>query len=373
MNEPQPFKALYNVAMATDMAEKIAGIETRFDQAGFVEQIAASVDTLELKGRINLFAAALRDHLPPDYPEALAILLKLLGPSGDYSEGMFNDGWQLMPIAAFVERYGLDYLHESLAAMHAITQRNTAEFAIRPFIERYPDELLATLRRWTSDRSEHVRRLVSEGTRTRLPWAARLPAFIADPAPVLELLELLRDDPSLYVRKSVANNLNDIAKDHPDFVLATLTRWNADASDGTRWIIRHALRTLIKQGHPEALELLGVGAAQIRLVALRLDPDPLPFDGTLTVDLTLQSEESAPQQCIIDYVMHFMGANGRMRPKVFKLRSLTIKPGETVQLRQRHSFRPITIRRYYPGRHRAEIQVNGTLLGGADFTLAAPE
>ncbi|GAB4446589.1 MAG: DNA alkylation repair protein [Chloroflexi bacterium OHK40] len=286
---------------------------------------------------------------------------------------MFTDGWYLMPVAAFVEHYGLEHVDISLQAMHAITQRHTAEFAIRPFLLRYPEQTLATLRAWAHDPSFHVRRLVSEGTRPRLPWAARLPAFVADPTPVLELLETLKDDTSAYVRKSVANNLNDIARDHPERVLATLTRWQRGASDERRWVIRHALRTLVKQGHPEALRLLGADAPEVELIALELTPTALRIGETLRIAVTLRSTAATPQHLIVDYVLHLPGARGRTRRNVFKLRSQTTAGGETLRLVKRHSFAIVSVRRLYPGRHRIAIQVNGVVLGEATVDLHGAE
>jgi 3-methyladenine DNA glycosylase AlkC len=368
--EPQPFKLHFGPQLVQDLAARISAVYSGFPAAAFVARVTPQLDSLELKGRVAAIAAGLRDHLPPAYPEAVAILVAILGPPiGAEEEGMFDDGWHLMPVAAFVEHYGLEHLDESLAAMHAITQRHTAEFAIRPFLIRYPAPTLATLERWASDPSFHVRRLVSEGARTRLPWAGRLPAFIADPRPVLALLERLKDDPSPYVRRSVANNLNDIAKDHPELALATLARWSEGADDTRRALIRHALRTLVKQGRPEALALLGAGEPQVELVALEVAPARVAIGQSLTLAVQLQSTAAAPQQLVVDYVLHMPGANGRRRSKVFKLRSQSLGPGERLQLSRRHSFVPVTVRRLYPGTHRIEVQVNGRILGGAEFEL----
>lgn len=370
MSEPQNFKYYFNRDMVQGIASQLQTAYPDFNQASFLEQVMTELDALELKARVNLIAKAMRDHLPSDYPTALTIAESMLGEPTAYFDGMFNSGWRLMVLAAFVEHYGLDHLEESLAAMYKITQQHTAEFTIRPYLQRHQEAVLARLQAWVHDPSEHVRRLVSEGTRTRLPWSARLPQFIADPTPVLALLEQLRDDPSLYVRRSVANNLNDIAKDHPDLVIATLQRWSQGASEERQWIVRHTLRSLVKQGHRDALALMGVSPANIELLNLTLDPDPLPFNGTLTIKLELRNTDQQAHNCIIDYLVYFVGARGQQRSKVFKLRQIQLAAGERIALQQRHSFRPITIRRYYPGQHRVEIQVNGTIVGGADFTLA---
>lgn len=363
------FKEYYNQELLEQLAASLTAVYPAFPGQAFVHETAPQLAALELKGRVAAIAAALRRHLPPAYPAALAILVQILGPEHSESEGMFTDGWYLMPVAAFVEYYGLDHPQESLAALNAITRRHTAEFAVRPFIERYPEQTLAVLEQWAADPSFHLRRLVSEGTRTRLPWAARLPRFIDDPAPVLALLERLKDDPVEYVRRSVANNLNDLAKDHPDLVLATLERWSHNAGIERRRIIRHALRSLVKQGHPTALRLLGAEAPLVELEYFSLSPASLPIGASLSLELALRNHAGEPQHLVIDYVMHLAGANGRPRRKVFKLRSQKLAPGERLQLRKSHSFAVVSVRRYYPGPQRIDLQVNGLVLAGADFEL----
>ncbi len=368
--EWQPFKHHFGPDMVADLARRIGAVAPSFPQAAFVAAVAPHLEPLELKARVAVIAAGLRTYLPPDYPAALQVLLATLGPPHTEAEGMFTDGWHLMPLAAFVEYHGLDYVEESLAAMHAITQRHTAEYAIRPFLMRYPERTLRTLQGWVTDPSFHVRRLVSEGTRPRLPWAARLPQFIADPAPVLDLLERLKDDPSAYVRKSVANNLNDIARDHPDLALATLARWHEGAGPERVAIIRHALRTLVKQGHPTALALLGAGAPQVALVALELAPARVAVGDTATLSVTLRSTAPTAQLLVVDYVLRMPGARGTTRAKVFKLRSKWLAPGATLHVQKRHSFAPVGVRPVYPGPHTVSIQVNGVELGAVAFEVA---
>ncbi len=361
--ESQPFKQHFGPDLVGDLARRIGAVEPSFPQAAFVAAVAPQLEPLELKARVAVIAAGLRAHLPPDYPAALEVLLAILGPPLAENEGMFSDGWHVMPLAAFVEHYGLDHVEESLVAMHAITQRHTAEYAIRPFLARYPQRILQTLQVWVNDPSFHVRRLVSEGTRPRLPWAARLPQFIADPTPVLGLLEHLKDDPSAYVRTSVANNLNDIARDHPDLALATLARWREGASAERARVVRHALRTLVKQGHPVALELLGAGAPQVTLEALELTPTRVAVGGAVTLSVTLRSTAPSPQLLVVDYVLRMPGARGASRAKVFKLRSQWLEPGAILHVQKRHSFAPVGGRPVYPGAHAIAVQVNGVALG----------
>lgn len=370
MAETQPFKNYYGVELAQDLAVRITAVYPDFPAGPFIEQVAAQVEPLELKARVAVIAAALRANLPAPYLEALRVLLAILGPPNSDEEGMFTAGYHLMPVAYFVEVYGLDHFDESMAALYEITQRHTAEYAIRPYLERYPQPALTLLERWAGDQSAHVRRLVSEGTRPRLPWASRLPAFMADPDPVLRLLEQLKNDPSAYVRKSVANNLNDIGKAHPELVLATLTRWSQHSSDKTRWIIGHALRNFVKQGHRQALALLGFEQPQaVQLQRFKVDPASLKIGDSLTLSFNLQNQAAVPQQLVIDYIIHLRKANGQLNPKVFKLGVYQLDPGQTIEVQKKHSFRPVTTRRYYAGQQRVELQVNGLTLGGVDFNL----
>lgn len=373
MGESTAFKDYYDEAMARRLAADIRQVYPAFDAAGFVQQVASQLAPLELKARVAMFAAALRDHLPPHYPDAVAILLQILGDELVEEKGMFNDAWFLMPVAQFVEDYGLDHFDESMQAMMEITKRNSAEFAIRPYLQRYPGRVLPILHEWTRHSSPHVRRLVSEGTRPRLPWAGRLPQFIADPAPTLALLEKLKDDPSEYVRRSVSNHLNDIAKDHPQLVIETCRRWWADGSPQRRWIVQRALRTLVKDGHPDALAVLGYGPPQVDLTDFTVAPDPLHLGDSLQLTFTLQSGSAAEQNLVIDFVIHFVKANGQTSGKVFKLKTAVLAPHQSLTITKSHPIRPITTRSYYAGTHTVEIQINGQIIGRRSFELLLPE
>lgn len=369
MEESTLFKDQYNVGLAERMAARITAVAPSFDGAAFVAQIRPQLDGQEMKARTLIFTQALHDHLPPDFPAAWAVLQATLDAELIETEGVFNDGWHYWPMAQFIELYGLEHFEVSMQAMAEITKRHTAEFAIRPFLIRYPERTLAVLHEWTQDENPHVRRLVSEGTRPRLPWGMRLHQFIADPTPTLALLEKLQNDPSEYVRRSVANHLNDITKDNPQLVLDTLTRWQENPTPERQGITRHALRSLVKAGDPAALALLGYGPVQVTVPQLTVSPDPLFFGHTLGIAFSLQSESDDVQACVVDYVIHFMKANGRTAPKVFKLRNISLDGRQMLAIRKNHAFKPITTRRYYPGWHRLEIQVNGQTLAGADFEL----
>jgi 3-methyladenine DNA glycosylase AlkC len=233
---------------------------------------------------------------------------------------------------------------------------------------------LATLRDWAADPYYHVRRLATEGARPRLPWAMRLPALIADPTPLLPILELLKDDGSEYVRRSVANNLNDIAKDHPDTVAGIARTWLAGATTERSRLVRHGCRTLIKQGHKGTLSALGYERPRLSPMRLEILTPTVRFGEALRFNISLASEDQdQDQDLIIDYVVHHRKANGKTTPKVFKWMTINLKAGASHDAVRKHAMRPITTRVYYPGAHRLEIVANGEILGGGDFQLDMPD
>ncbi|MBL8960222.1 MAG: DNA alkylation repair protein [Gemmatimonadetes bacterium] len=331
-----------------------------FDGKAFARDALRGLEALELLPRGTHIAGAMRRHLPAAYPEAVRVLVDSLGPPLGESDLTGMAVFRYLPYVAFIREYGVDHFEESMAAQHALTQRFTAEWCIRPFIERYPDATLARLREWAIDSNVHVRRLVSEGTRPRLPWAPQLKAFMADPAPTLALLEMLKDDPERYVQRSVANHLNDIAKDHPDRVVAVARDWSRGASEGRAWIVQHALRSLIKRGHRGALTLLGGGAKPaVRVGRATFTPARVRVGQVVRFAFTLTSTSRRTQELIVDYTVHFVKADGSTKPKVFKLAKCTLAPGERVNLSGRVSLAVHTTRKPYPGRHRVDAQVNG--------------
>jgi 3-methyladenine DNA glycosylase AlkC len=371
---PSAFKDFFNKALVEDMAHHLHRVWPDFDKKTFVADALKNFSALELKQRAHQIAAALGVHLPKDVPKALRTVTAALRPlrangelDPDPKKGIA--GWAILPFGEYVAAHGLDHPKNSLAALRELTIRSTSEFAIRPFVIRHADETLRTLKAWAKDKNEHVRRLVSEGTRPRLPWGMQLKAFVKDPAPILPLLEALRDDPSEYVRRSVANSLNDIAKDHPDLVAALAGRWLKDASDERARLVRHACRTLIKAGHRATLTALGFAPmAKVKLAKFTLSPADLTFGNSLSLNVVLVSTARTPQKIVLDYVVHHRKKNGTS-PKVFKWKTFTIAPGETAKLEKKHAIRRITTRVYYPGEHKVEVMANGKVLGGKGFAL----
>jgi 3-methyladenine DNA glycosylase AlkC len=361
-------KDMVDRQLVEQIAARLIVIHPEFDHASFVASVVTELDTLALKARHQLIAAKLREYLPAHYPSALRILLAALDEERGFAP-ITNAGLRLMAIPRFIERYGVAHPAVSLDAMPIVTGISSCEFAIRPYITNAPNVTMARLREWASSDDEDLRRLASEGSRPRLPWGAQLVAFVADPTPTLALLEHLKDDPSLYVRRSVANHLNDIGKDHPGLLLERMEAWSADASEERRWLINHALRSLVKAGNQQALAILGYGPAAVALEKLTLSPMTLDFGEELKFSFVLRNMGGAAQDLMVDFVMHFRKANGKTAPKVFKLKKMRLAQDERAQFDKRFAIRPISTRKYYPGRQRLEIQVNGTVLGGADFEL----
>lgn len=352
--------------LAADLARAWKG----FDARGFSHAVNSRLMDLSFSGRAALIRDSLWEYLPKDFPRALEIILNALPPEITADELNGYDGFIVLPQNDFVAKYGLDHYDLSMSALYQMTQRFSAEGAIRAFILKYPERTMSILADWAKDVNPHVRRLVSEGTRPRLPWTIRLKPFIEDPRPVLKLLEKLKTDPVLMVRRSVANNLNDIAKDNPDLVVQTLRRWSKVKDEGTQWLLHHAARTLVKQGNKEALAVLGFESKiKIAVSKIRLDQPMVKMGGDLNFSFEIKSKSKQAQNLVIDYVVHHVKANGRLTPKVFKLAQKKLAAGEAARFSKRHSFRPISTRKYYAGAHRLEIQVNGVKFGMAEFEL----
>jgi 3-methyladenine DNA glycosylase AlkC len=364
-------KRHFNGEAARIVGGRIHAVHPGFDVSGYADEVERRIPGKELKDRVLVLAEGLRSRLPQDYVEAVGVLVAILGDELAEGEGMFNTSWYLMPVARFVEEYGLEHPQVSLDALVEITRRHTAEYAIRPFIEQHYDLTMKRMSEWALDPSHNVRRLASEGVRPRLPWARTLTRFVVDPEPVLAILEPLRSDPSEYVRKSVANNLNDISKDQPEIALATARRWSQESpTPETAWIVRHALRTLVKKGNQEALTILGAtGGEHVRVPRLRLDPRTVTLGDAVTIRADIQNTDRQPHSVAIDYVVHHVRANGRSIPKVFKLTTVTLAGGEIRTVDKRHPIKEVQTRRYYPGEHLVELQVNGVVLASERFEL----
>lgn len=371
----EPFKEVFHRKAISAMGRVFARHSNHFDEKRFVALAAKNLDALELKQRSEQIYRALVTMLPDDFPTAARIILASLHPACDANAqklGVTDDGvqgWMIMPLAEFAGRQGIDHIPIALDLLKELTMRFTSEFGIRHLWLARPHDVLPIVTSWTKHENEHVRRLVSEGSRPRLPWGMQLPAFIVDPKTTLPLLTALRDDPSPYVRRSVANHLNDIAKDHPAVVLNIAIKWHRRAPIERQRLLRHALRNLLKQGHSAALALYELLPPKLAKATLTISQTEVPLGGELAFTLDLRALELSPQRLRLDIVMHYQKANGRLAPKVFRWKDITLAPGENHSATRKQSFRPITTRVYHLGLHRVEIKANGSVIAGADFTL----
>ena len=372
----EPFKNLLNPALVRASSLALMRAWPKFDRERFERVALEGLDELEMKARAMQIAEALEAVLPQDFDSACAVIEAALAPpiavdsvaSTPKGEGLA--GWIVWPLGEFVARRGLGHPARALRALHALTQRFTAEWAIRPLIVAHPALALDTLLAWTRDPSPHVRRLASEGCRPRLPWGLQLKTLIADPSPTLPILTALHDDPSEYVRRSVANHLNDIAKDHPQLVVDWVQRHLPSASAERRSLLSHASRTLIKQGHAGMLALWGAGAAFEGRCTLKVSPRRVGVGQSVQLVLSLRSGAASAQALLIDYAVHHVKAHGGTSAKVFKGWKVTLDAGESRTLTRQHSFKAVTTRRYHAGAHRFEIAINGAAAASASVDLS---
>lgn len=367
---PDRLRDIFDTELLASLAKDLQAAHPALKPKRFVQEALRGLEDLELTGRAKHIALVMHQHLPQPFPKAAAVLTRSLGPVAEADRDQGLSSLRYLPYVFYVQAYGLSHFEQAMRFQYELTKRFTAEWSIRAFLERYPEATYKQLEKWSKDPSVHVRRLVSEGTRPRLPWASRLVAFQKDPKPVLRLLERLKDDPERYVQRSVANNLNDIGKDHPELLVKTCRAWKKGASADRQWIIKHALRSLVKKGHPGALELLGVGAApKVRIESITIEPKRPKLGGEVRFSLTLVSKAKAAQALMVDYAVHFVKANGRTNPKVFKLKRLSLKAGESARLSAKVSLADLSTRRHYPGRHPLELIVNGVRFPLGAFAL----
>ena len=368
----EPHKNSFDADVPRTIARTIAAVSPRFNEKAFVQSVLEGYDDLALMPRAWKIAHALRRYLPGDYEQALAILLASLDRQSKRTAISGMGAFVFLPHVFFVAEYGLDHFEASMRAQYLLTQRFTAEFSIRRYLERHRAATLARLAEWTTDPSEDVRRLVSEGTRPRLPWAQRLRAFQDDPRPVLALLERLKDDVSLYVRRSVANSLNDIGKDHPDVLVETATRWLEHATEERRWIVRHALRSAVKRGEAGALRVLGFGdKAVVAVEKVRITPSRPAIGSSVGIMCEVASQASVVQRLLVDLRVHYVKANGKPSPKVFKLKTVELAPKQTIAFSKTLALTQLTTRTHYPGLHRIELLVNGNAYPLGTFHVTA--
>jgi 3-methyladenine DNA glycosylase AlkC len=363
----EPLKNMYNQSFLQGFGERIQSVYSPFSIEAFISKIIDEEwEQLALKERMRKITLALGDCLPADYAEAVEVLLIV-------NQSCIGFPYLLMP--DFVEVHGLEPedWELSMKALEAFTKHSSAEFAVRPFIIRDPKRMMKQMKIWSLSENEHVRRLSSEGCRPRLPWGQALVMFKIDPAPILEILEQLKADPSLYVRKSVANNLNDIAKDHPSLVIDTARRWLGQDRH-TDWIVRHGCRTLIRKADPEVLAIFGYSessedAAIIEHAQLAVEPASVQIGGECQFSYELRVRQGEPVRIRIEYGIDFVKAGGKVSRKQFLLSDKTAAGGSQLQGVRTHRWSDLTTRRHYPGLHRIVLLVNGQEVAATELVV----
>lgn len=367
----EPLKAMYDGIFLEQFASLVKKAWSPFNEAVFVERVRDdNWEHLELKARARKITEVLGAELPQAYDEALAVLYQIDEQCRGLPFIFFPD---------FVEVFGIapQYWTLSLAALERFTEYSTSEFAIRSFILKDPERMAAQMLAWTSHPNEHVRRLASEGIRPRLPWAQALPLFKRDPSLIIPILERLKGDSSLYVRKSVANNLNDIAKDHPELVIELALAWRGQNAN-TDWIIRHGCRTLIKQANPQIMTLFGYSEHEaadegvttlVSTAELQITPSSVPIGGEAELQYRIKLREGEQAKLRIEYGIAFVKSGGKTSLKRFLLSDREYAGGAVAAAVRVHRFANLTTRKHYAGLHRVTLWVNGREVAAVDLLV----
>jgi len=360
--ENTALKEIFNERRFRDMALDVKAVYPPFDTRRFLKISLAGLDDLTLMQRLRRMTQALHASLPADYDQALEILRALAR--------RLEEGFSTLVLPDYVGQYGQDDFDGSMDALKFFTSFGTSEFAVREFLRKDLKRALAIMKVWSLDDNDAVRRLASEGSRPRLPWSFRLDAIVADPSLTAPILENLRADASLYVRKSVANHLNDVTKSHPEWVLHRLATWPMENTH-TAWIAKRALRSLIKAGNGRALAVIGAGGVpDVKISKFAVMPRQIALGERVTLSFDLASKCPESQRLVIDYKMHYVKKSGVTAAKVFKLKELTLDSGQRISIERTQNIRDFTTRVHYAGRHDVEILVNGVCLAKGYFDLS---
>ncbi len=362
--KPRLWKDHLNRDTVCFFSKRISDVYSEFDNKKYTATVLADgFLKLELKERLNKMAEALASFLPSNYDAAVEILIKAAPNVGTF------ENWAL---TIYVEKFGLKHFKSSVHALEELTKHGTAEFAIRPFMIHHTAKMLPILMKWTMSKNEHIRRLAAEGSRPRGVWVAHIEAFKKDARPVIKILEKLKADDSLYVRKAVANNLNDISKEHPDLVARICKKWQKDKNAHTDWIIKHGCRSLIKNGHLEVLKLFGfTKQPNVKVKAFIIKPAKIKIDGggVATLALKLSTDQKLKQKLSIDYRVYFVSKNGTKNKKLFKWAVKSIDSKNNLTLEKKQPFKDQLTRKHFPGVHKIEVLINGSAVVSKSVTL----
>lgn len=357
----EPLKEMFNHAFYRKFALAFSHADRNFNAEKFIRDVTKDLDTLSLNGRLRNTSLTLRQHLPQNFEKSLSVMYAA-APS-------LPTGYTALVLPDFVALYGKEHFSLSMDALKHFTRFGSSEFAIREFLKTDLKKTLKVMHRWAEDKDVHVRRLASEGSRPRLPWSFKLDGIIQQPALTQGILERLNTDEELYVRKSVANHLNDHSKDNTAYMLDLIGKWDP-GNQHTAWIIKHASRSLIKKGDPKALKLFGFGGdAKVQLKKLAADKTRLRLGDSMEFSFEIKSLGSKTQKLVVDYAILYVKSLGTPSRKVFKLKELLLQPGQSVRISKRQMFQDLTTRKHYGGKHVLEIMINGKEMGRLGFEL----
>lgn len=363
----EPLKNLYSPSFFNHLGNLLTELIPDFSKDSFVHDIHDNDwEDRELKERMVHIANVLHQHIPGDYNNSLQLINNLTKKAPN--SPLADHNFEFIFLPDYIERYGLEYYEESVEAMESLTQFISCEFAVRPFILKYPDRMIPQLKKWALHENHHVRRLASEGCRPRLPWASALNDFKKDPTPILPILEILKADSSEYVRRSVANNLNDIAKDHPGVVLDICQRWIGESKNTDR-LVKHACRTLLKQAHPKALAMFGYKEPiGVQITDFEHD-QKVKIGESFYFKFSINHENKGSKKLRIEYGIDYLKSNGSRNRKIFQLSDLVFKADDRTEYNRSQSFRNMTTRKHYIGKHKLVIIVNGKEMVSGEFEV----
>ncbi|HTB52556.1 MAG TPA: DNA alkylation repair protein [Ferruginibacter sp.] len=349
-------KDLYSPAFYDNFSNSLLATVPSFNKKEFIKKIfTKDFEHKELKARMKHTTEVLHDFLPKDYRKTVMIIQKTITElRKNNTEGRL----EFIFFPDYIETYGIDDFDTSMKAIEFITQFVSCEFAVRPFIIKYGNKMIDQMKAWSLHKSEHVRRLASEGSRPRLPWAMALPALKKDPQSILPILNNLKNDPSEYVRRSVANNLNDIAKDNPAIVLQIAAKWKGKSKE-TDAIIKHGSRTLLKQGHTEILKHFGLDSKHISLSNFTITNPTIKIGDSLAFSFSIRNDSVKKQTVRIEYAVYYKRQKSLAGKKVFKISEKTYQPKEKITIQRKQKFTIITTRKFYIGDHQLSIIING--------------
>ena len=360
----EPFKELVNGEVVENLSNNLKSLHSSFDEQSFKSFILEKLPELELKQRISLVVQALHQNLSGDYAEDIHILDKL-------AERVYGNKPDITALCLpeYVSTFGLEHFDFSMEALERYTVYCSSEFAVRDFIILDQERAFEFINKWKFSKNHHVRRLASEGSRPRLPWGKKLHSLVKDPEPLRQILEHLNQDDSEYVRKSVANCLNDISKDNPEWMLDLVESWD-NSNALTAWIIKHGARGLIKQGYPRVFSLFGFTAdPKLELGEIALSAEKIKIGDELEFYFMVNNLEEKEVKLAVDFKVYYIKKTGKSLPKVFKLKELVIPKGTSEKIRKKHSFKDVSIRKHYPGIHKIEVVVNGKAVAEKEFQL----